>query len=59
VGVPQINEKFQLHWIETKFGYTRSSHEDDSVLQVQLDRDAALGAQGVSKKALAIASVTV
>jgi hypothetical protein len=49
VGVAKINEKFQLHRIVTKFGVPGVLMKAIKSCKFQLDRDAALGVQGVSK----------
>jgi hypothetical protein len=49
VGVAQINEKFQLHWIVTKFGVPvpRFLMKVIKSWKFQINRDAALGVQRV------------
>jgi hypothetical protein len=49
VGVAQINEKFQLHQIVTKFGVPGVLMNVIKSDKFQLDQDAALGVQGVSR----------
>jgi hypothetical protein len=48
VGVVQINEKFQLHCIVTKFDVPGVLMKAIKFCKFQLDQDAALGVQGVS-----------
>jgi hypothetical protein len=45
VGVAQINEKFQLHRIVSKFGVPGVLMKAIKSYKFQLDRDAALGGQ--------------
>jgi hypothetical protein len=49
VGVAQINEKFQLHRIITKFGVPGFRINAIKFCKFQLYRDATFGVQGVSK----------
>jgi hypothetical protein len=49
VGVAQINEKFELHRIGTRFGVPGLLMKAIKSCKLQLDRDDALGGQGVYK----------
>jgi hypothetical protein len=49
-GVGQINEKFKLHRIVTKFGVPAGVlMKAIKCCKFQVDRDAALGVQGITK----------